>query len=63
MLMMREEMKWAQKARNKGIVLGERNTRYFQTVVKQRRARNRIYTLRPLMAVSWRIYWLLNKLF
>lgn len=24
-----EEMKWAQKARNKGIVLGDRNTKYF----------------------------------
>ena len=28
-LMNRKEMKWAQKARNKGIVLGDRNTKFF----------------------------------
>lgn len=33
-LINREEMKWAQKARNNGIVLGDRNTKYLQTVVK-----------------------------
>lgn len=42
MLMLQEEMKWAQKARNKRIVLGDKNTRYFQTFVKQKMARNRI---------------------
>lgn len=33
-LMNREEMKWAQKVRNKGIVLGDRNTKYFKTLVE-----------------------------
>ena len=39
-LMNREEMKWAREARNNVLVLGDRNTKYFQTLVKQRRARN-----------------------
>lgn len=38
--MNREEMKWAREARNNVLVLGDRNTKYFQTLVKQRRARN-----------------------
>ena len=45
-LMNRKEMKWAQKARNKGIVLGDRNTKFFQTIVKQRRARSRILQIK-----------------
>ena len=33
---------WAQKARSNWILNEDRNTRYFQTVVRQRRARSRI---------------------
>ena len=33
---------WAQKARTKWFLQGDRNTNYFQIVVKQRRARNKI---------------------
>ena len=33
---------WAQKARCNWTLYGDRNTRYFQTVVKQRRAWSRI---------------------
>lgn len=40
MLMFREEIMWAQKARNEWILKGDRNTKYFQTLVKQRRARS-----------------------
>lgn len=42
----REEIKWAQKARSNWVVQGDRNTKYFQTVVNQRRARNRITLLK-----------------
>ena len=42
----KEEIMWAQKARSNGITQGDRNTKYFQTLVKQRRARNRILQLR-----------------
>lgn len=35
-------MMWAQKARTKWIFQGDRNIKYFQTVVRQRRAKNRI---------------------
>jgi len=45
-LMHREELMWAQKARSDWIVLGDRNTRCFQIVVKQRRARSRILNLK-----------------
>ena len=45
-LLHREEMMWAQKARCNWIILGDRNIKYFQTVVKLRRARNRILQLR-----------------
>ena len=45
-LLHREEMMWAQKARCNWIILGDRNTKYFQTIVKLRRARNRILQLR-----------------
>lgn len=41
-LLNREELLWAQKARTKWILQGDRNTKYFQTVVKQRRGNNRI---------------------
>lgn len=41
-LLNREELLWAQKARSDWTLLGDRNTRFFQTVVKQRRARSRI---------------------
>ena len=45
-LMEREEIMWAQKDRSNWIIQGDRNTKFFQTVVKQRRARNRILQLR-----------------
>ena len=41
-LLNREETMWAQKARSNWILNGDRNARYFQTVVRQRRARRRI---------------------
>ena len=41
-LLDREEMMWAQKARTQWILQGDRNTKYFQTVVRQRRAKNRV---------------------
>ena len=45
-LMEREELMWAQKARSNWIIQGDRNAKFFQTVVKQRRARNRILQLK-----------------
>ena len=45
-LLTKEEIKWAQKARSDWIIQGDRNIKYFQTVVKQRRAKNRIVNLR-----------------
>lgn len=41
-LLHREEVMWAQKAKSDWIIIGEKDTKYFQTVVKQRRARSRI---------------------
>lgn len=41
-LLNREETMWAQKARSDWVSFGDRNTRYFQTVVRQRRAMSRI---------------------
>ena len=41
-LLDREELMWAQKARTKWFLQGDRNTNYFQILVKQRRARSRI---------------------
>ena len=41
-LLNREETMWAQKARNNLVLFGDRNTRYFQIVVRQRRARIKI---------------------
>lgn len=40
-LLHREEIMWAQKGRHNWVIYGDKNTRYFQTVVKQR-SRNRI---------------------
>ncbi|OMO71299.1 Endonuclease/exonuclease/phosphatase [Corchorus olitorius] len=40
-----EQLVWMQKSRANWIVEGERNTRYFHTVTKRRRARNRITSL------------------
>ena len=42
----KEELKWAQKARTNWILYGDRNTKYFKTIVKQRRATNRILQLK-----------------
>lgn len=39
---------WAQKARSTWITQGDTNTIYFQAVVKQRRARNRIVQIRTI---------------
>nr|POF21822.1 hypothetical protein CFP56_65056 [Quercus suber] len=41
-----EEVIWSQKARCNWVDLGDRNMRYFQIVVKQRRARSRILQLK-----------------
>ena len=51
-LMNREEVTWSQKSRCNWIILGDRYTKYFQTVVKQRRARNRILQLKTEDGVS-----------
>ena len=45
-LLIKEEIKWAQKARCDWVVQGDRNTKYFQTVAKQRKAKNKIVSLR-----------------
>ena len=45
-LLNREELMWAQKARTKWFLHGDRNTRYFQTVVRKRRSRNRILQIK-----------------
>ena len=37
---------WAQKARSDWVLFGDKNTRFFQTVVKQRRVKNRIMHLK-----------------
>ena len=42
----KEEIMWAQKARSSWIIQGDRNTSYFQTLVKHRRVRNRILQVR-----------------
>ena len=51
-LLHREELMWVQKARSDWIIMGDRNTKYFQTVVKQRRARSRIIHLNR---IRWRL--------
>ena len=45
-LLDKEELKSAQKARTNWILYGDRNTKYFQTIVKQRRAKNIILRLK-----------------
>ena len=45
-LLHQEEIMWAQKARSNWEIYGDRNTRFYQTVVKQRRANNRIVHLK-----------------
>lgn len=45
-LMDKKEVMWAQKARSNWTIQGDKNTKYFQTLVKQRRARNKILQLR-----------------
>ena len=45
-LLNREELMWAQKARSNWILQGDRNIKFFQTVVRQRRARNRIIQIK-----------------
>ena len=45
-LLDKEELKWAQKARTNWILYGDRNIKYFQTIVKQRKAKNRILQLK-----------------
>lgn len=42
----REELMRAQKARTRWILQGDRNTKYFQTVVRQRRAKSRILQIK-----------------
>lgn len=44
--MTREKFMWAQKARSEWIIQGDRNTRCFQTIVRQRRARRKISHLK-----------------
>lgn len=41
-LLDREELMWTQKARTKWFLQEDKNTKSFQTVIKQRRARSRI---------------------
>lgn len=50
-LLQREELMWAQKARSEWILKGDRNTRFFQTVVKQRRAKSRIHCIKNAKGV------------
>ena len=45
-LMIKEELMWSQKARSDWIIQGDRNSKYFQTLVKQRRVRTRITMLK-----------------
>ena len=45
-LLDREELLWAQKARTNWFLHGDRNTKYFQTVVRQRRSKNRIVQIK-----------------
>ena len=41
-----EETFWAQKARKDWIQKGDRNTKYFHALVKQRRINNRVVRIR-----------------
>lgn len=40
-LLDKEELKWAKKSRNNWILYGDRNTTYFQTIVKRRREKKK----------------------
>ena len=51
-LMNREEVMWSQKTRCNQIIIGDRNTKYFQTIVKQKKARNLILQLKTEEGVS-----------
>lgn len=61
-LMNREEIMWAQKAGNEWILQGDRNTKYFQTLVKQRRLDVKFYILRLRMGLTLRTLRLLRIL-
>ena len=45
-LLDKEELMWAQKARTNWILHSDRNTRYFQIVVRQRRSKNKILQIK-----------------
>ena len=45
-LLNREELMWAQKVRTNWILHGDRNTKYFQTVVRKRMLKNRIIQIK-----------------
>ena len=45
-LLNRDELMWAQKVRTNWILHGDRNTKYFQTVVRKRRLKNRIIQIK-----------------
>ena len=44
-LMQREEVMWAQKARSDWVLFRDRNTKFYQTVMRQRRVKNGIVQL------------------
>lgn len=45
-LLNRKEHMWAQKARTKWIFQEDKNTKYFQTIVRQKRAKNKILQIK-----------------
>lgn len=53
-----EEIPWAQKSRQIWLLNGERNTTYFNTVVKKRKINNRIVRIKndSLWALDYRLY-------
>ncbi|XP_027082498.1 uncharacterized protein [Coffea arabica] len=50
-----EEQFWRQKARVKWLRSGDRNTKYFHAVVKQRRVHEMIHRIRKQMGNGWRM--------
>ena len=48
-----EELFWAQKARTSWLQLGDKNTRYFQTVANVRRKRNEISKIKDNQGNWW----------
>lgn len=46
LLLEREQLMWAQKASSAWVIQGHRNTKFFQTVVKQRKARTCVIQLK-----------------